>query len=102
MEVYNKLVRDNIPQIIKKTNKIPHTHILTDEEYLIELDNKLSEEFNEYQTDKNIEELADMVEVIYAITKARGSSVEKLEKIRKAKIEKNGAFEKKIYLEGCE
>ena len=99
MPKYNKLVRDRIPEIIENSGKTAHTHLLSDEEYIVELDRKLGEEYAEYQADKNIEELADMLEVIYAIAKARGASVEELERVRKEKAEKNGAFEKKIFLE---
>ena len=99
MPKYNKLVRDRIPEIIENWGKTAHTHLLGDEEYIAELDRKLGEEYAEYQADKNIEELADMLEVIYAIAKARGASVEELERVRKEKAEKNGAFEKKIFLE---
>lgn len=99
MPKYNKLVRDRIPEIIENSGKTANTHLLGDEEYIVELDRKLGEEYAEYQADKNIEELADMLEVIYAIAKARGASVEELERVRKEKAEKNGAFEKKIFLE---
>ena len=102
MPKYNKLVRDRIPEIIENSGKIAHTHLLGDEEYIAELDRKLGEEFAEYQADKNLEELADMLEVIYAIAKARGVSVDELESIRRAKAEKNGAFEKKVFLEEVE
>ena len=81
MPVYNKLVRDKIPDIIEKSGKKAITTVLNDEEYLTELDRKLNEERTEYQQDKSIEELADMLEVIYAITVARGYSVEELERI---------------------
>lgn len=102
MPKYNKLVRDRIPEIIENSGKTAHTHLLSDEEYIAELDRKLGEEYAEYQADKNIEELADMLEVIYAIAKARGASVGELERVRKEKAEKNGAFEKKIFLEGVD
>ena len=102
MPKYNKLVRDRIPEIIKNVGKIAHTRVLGDDEYLTELDRKLGEEFAEYQADKNIEELADMLEVIYAIATARGVSVDELESIRRAKADKNGAFEKKVFLEEVE
>ena len=97
--VHNKLVRDNIPEIIKQAGKIPVTHTLPDDEYLSELDKKLNEECAEYQADKNIEELADMLEVMYAIAKARGWSVSELEAVRKEKAAKRGAFERRIFLE---
>ena len=100
--VHNKLVRDNIPEIIKQAGKIPVTHTHPDDEYLSELDQKLNEECSEYQADKNIEELADMLEVMYAIAEARGWSVSELEAVRKSKAEKRGGFKKKIYLEYVE
>ena len=100
--VHNKLVRDKIPEIIEKAGKTPVTHILSDDEYLSELDKKLNEECSEYQADKNIEELADMLEVMYAIAEARGWSVSELEALRRDKAEKRGGFKKKIYLEYVE
>ena len=52
----------------------------------------------EYQRDKSIEELADLLEVVYSVAKARGWSVEELEEVRKTKAEKRGGFEKRIFL----
>ena len=99
MPVYNKLVRDKIPEIIESSGKKAITTVLSnEEEYLTELDRKLNEECAEYQQDKNIEELADMLEVIYAITLARGYSVEELEQIRREKAEKRGRFNDRIFL----
>lgn len=98
MPIYNKLVRDRIPEIIIKAGKEPITSVLTDEEYIKMLDKKLNEECAEYQADKNIEELADMLEVIIAITKARGYSLNELERIRAEKADKRGGFEQKIFL----
>ena len=99
MPIYNKLVRDMIPEIIKNSGKVAHIHILSEDEYITELDKKLGEEFAEYQADKSLEELADMLEVMYAIAAARGYSVEELETLRCEKAEKRGAFEKRIFLE---
>ena len=99
---HNKLVRDKIPEIIEKAGKTAYTHILSEEEYMTELDKKLNEKCAEYQADKSIEELADMLEVMYAITEARGWSVSELEAVRKSKAEKRGGFKKKIYLEYVE
>ncbi len=96
---HNKLVRDKIPEIIEKAGKKAYTHILSEEEYITELDKKLNEECAEYQADKSIEELADMLEVMYAIAEARGWSVSELETVRREKAEKRGAFEKRIFLE---
>jgi len=97
-KIYNKLVRDNIPEIIEADNKTCLTEILSDEKYIEMLDEKLNEELLEYQESKDIEELADMLEVMHAIVVARGYSVEELEKIRKDKADKRGGFVKKILL----
>lgn len=102
MPVHNKLVRDKIPEIIEKSGKTAHCRILNDEEYLTELDRKLNEECAEYQADKTIEELADMLEVMYAIAEARGYSVSELERVRAEKAEKRGDFKDCIYLEWAE
>ena len=102
MKAHNKLVRDRIPERIERSKKKPVIRILTDEEYITELDRKLNEECAEYQADKSIEELADMLEVMYAIAEARGWSVSELETVRKEKTEKRGAFKEKIYLEYVE
>ena len=61
---YNKLVRDCIPEIIKLSGKKCSTEILSDEEYLKSVDAKLDEELAEYHKDQNIEELADLLEVM--------------------------------------
>lgn len=97
-KIYNKLVRDKIPEIIEADGKTCTTEILSDEQYIKMLDEKLNEELAEYQESKDIEELADMLEVMYAIATARGYSQEQLETIRKQKADKRGGFEKKILL----
>ncbi len=95
---YNKLVRDRIPEIIEKSGNKCITEILSDEEYIEMLDKKLDEELTEYHNDKSIEELADLLEVIYACAQARGYSLEDLEKVRADKADKRGAFKEKILL----
>ena len=95
---YSKLVRDRIPEIIKASGKSCVTEILSDEAYLRLLDAKLDEELAEYHSDQNIEELADLLEVIYAAAMARGYTLEQLESVRAAKAEKRGAFANKILL----
>lgn len=102
MENINKLVRDNIPSIIENKGGTCQFRKLKYEEYLEELDKKLSEEVREYRASKNIEELADIVEVIYAICKSSGISVSELERVRKDKAELNGKFKDRIYLMSAE
>ncbi len=95
---YQKLVRDRIPEIIESSGRICVTEILSDEDYLKMLDAKLDEELAEYHADQNIEELADLMEVIRACAVARGYSVEELEQVRAEKAAKRGGFERKILL----
>ena len=97
-----KLVRDKIPEIIRADGKKPITRTLDTEEYLEELDRKLNEEIAEYQADKSLEEMADVMEVLFAICEARGHSVEELMEVREAKREKRGGFEERIFWSGNE
>lgn len=82
-----KLVRDKIPEIIIADGKKPIIRILDNDEYLQELDKKLNEEIAEYQADKSVEEMADVIEVLFAICEARGHSVEELMEVRNEKRE---------------
>ena len=95
---YKKLVRDRIPEIIASTGKTCTVEILSDAEYLRMVDAKLDEELAEYHQDQNIEELADLLEVIRAAVVARGYTLEDLERVRAEKAQKRGGFEKKILL----
>ena len=80
------------------TNKNCIIEVMDNDTYIEYLDQKLNEELAEYQQDKSIEELADLLEVMYAVVVARGHSVAELERIRLEKAEKRGAFEKKLLL----
>lgn len=95
---YYKLVRDRIPEIIEQSGKTCVVSVLSDEEYLRKVDEKLNEELAEYRADGSIEELADLMEVIYAAAKARGYTIEELETVRVNKAQRRGAFDKKILL----
>ena len=95
-----KLVRDKIPQIISNEGKEPIIRTLSDEEYLRELDKKLNEEVAEYQADKSIEEMADILEVLFAICESRGHSIEELMRVKKKKQDERGAFKERILWEG--
>lgn len=99
MKLYNKLVRDNIPEIMIKNGANPVTRILNEEEYLKELNKKLSEEVQEYLESEDIEELADIEEVIISILNTKNKTREQLEQIRKDKSSKRGSFGKRIFLE---
>lgn len=91
---YNKLIRDKIPDIIEKSGKKCVVEIMDNDEYIQFLDAKLNEELAEYQADKSLEELADLLEVIYAVAEAHGYSIEELEQLRKKKL-KNEADSKR-------
>ena len=99
---YNKLVRDKIPQIFIDENKVPKIKILNDEEYIKTLNLKLIEEVKEYVESGNIEELADIEEVLRAILKFKCVSLSKFNAIRKEKVFKRGAFKNKVFLESVE
>ena len=96
---HNKLVRNNIPQIIENSGRRCATRRLTDHEYLAALEAKLQEELTEYLADGSLEELADLLEVMMACAKARGHDFCEVEAIRREKAEKRGGFEQRIFLE---
>ena len=95
---YNKLVRDKIPEIISNHRKIPITRILTEEEYQSELRKKLREEVDEFEDSGKAEELADILEVIYALAALDGVSQNELNQIREIKRIERGGFEQRILL----
>ena len=98
MTKFNKAIRDKIPEIIQKDGHTCNIQTLSDEKFLVEIEKKLSEEVAEYQNDKNPEELADILEVIYAIAQLKGISKKELEKIRIKKLQDRGGFEKNLFL----
>lgn len=102
MKVYNKLVRDKIPQIIAADGKIANTRVLADNEYLKELIKKLGEEAKELEANPTIEELADIKELVIAIRHALGAHAGELEEIRRKKAAGRGRFKQKIFLESVE
>lgn len=98
MRIYNKLVRDNIPEIIKNKGETPCFSVLDDKNFNKQLRKKLKEEVYEYLMSEEIEELADIIEVIEALANHKGSSLEKVLEIKEDKAKKNGKFEKKLFL----
>ena len=98
MKTFNKLIRDKIPEIIESKGGKAETRTLSDEEYPIYLEAKLDEEVGEYHRDKNAEELADILEVVYALATSIGCSREELMEIYQKKHDTRGGFEQKILL----
>ncbi|WP_425445865.1 nucleoside triphosphate pyrophosphohydrolase [Dethiothermospora halolimnae] len=91
-KIYNKLVRDKIPEIIRNDNKKCEVEIVNSDELKDSLNKKLVEEVEEYLESHDIEELADILEVIYGILESKGVSREELEEIRKKKRDERGGF----------
>lgn len=98
MTKYNKAIRDNIPDIIKKSGNSCNVKELPDSEFLSELEKKLDEELREYKESKSVEELVDIIEIIYRISELRGTSTDDLERIRTKKANKLGAFDRNLLL----
>ncbi len=102
MKVYNKLVRDRIPEIIAADGKKYKARILGDREYRKELIKKLQEEAKEFLENPSVEELADLKELIIAIRESLKIHAGTLEDVRRKKATERGRFKKKIFLESTE
>lgn len=98
MNKYNKLVRDNIPEILDRKNIPYEKRIATDIEYKEELIKKLGEEVAEFFEAKNSEELADIMEVIEALKKL--PEFADAETVKTIKLADKGGFSKRIILKG--
>lgn len=96
--IYNKLIRDKIPEIIEESGKTAIVEIAEGEDLLNLLNAKLSEELEEYNVSGDIEELADLVEVVHAILDQKGVTIEQFDSIRKEKNQNRGAFKKGLVL----
>ena len=102
-QVFNKLVRDNIPTKIENNGEKVVTRILSDEEFRIELYKKLLEEsqevINSQSAEDTLEELADVLEVLKAIAKLENKDIHDILDKANQKRLKRGGFDKKIFLE---
>lgn len=96
--IHNKLIRDRIPEIIEASGRSCVTEVLSGDAYIQALDEKLNEELAEYQQSKSLEELADLLEVMGAVVKARGYTWDDLTRVRKEKRADRGAFDRRIFL----
>ena len=94
-----KLVRDRIPEIIRKDGRKPVTHLAKEKEYLAKLREKLAEGVAEFSRDGKVEELADILEVVYALGEAKGVARNGLERMRMKKASERGRFTHKIILD---
>jgi len=95
---FNKAIRDKIPEIIKESGKNCNVKKLKDSKFLIELEKKLIEELTEYQESKDVEELADILEVVYRISELKGITSDELDRIKNEKAKKRGKFADNLFL----
>ncbi len=102
MKKYHKLVRDKIPEIIRAKGHKPIIRILDDKEYVEQLIEKLCESVDEFDEDRTVQELADILEVLTALMEALGLKQEDLRIARTQKATVRGAFKKRIFLERVE
>ena len=103
--IYNKLVRDRIPEIVENDHKTCVTRTLNDEEYLKCLKSKLLEEYYaviDAEGEDIKKEIADVLEVLEALENTLHIDHQEVLSIKQKKAHSNGAFDKKIYLEYVE
>jgi predicted house-cleaning noncanonical NTP pyrophosphatase (MazG superfamily) len=98
LTIYNKAIRDKIPEIIRASGHDLTVKILNDDEFLSKLEEKLVEELQEYQESKSVEELADILEVIYRISELKGTTKEQLDELKQKKSQERGAFKDNLFL----
>ena len=98
IKVYNKLVRDHIPEIIEASGKSCTCETLSDERYIALLNKKLQEEVTEYLESGTLEELADIGEVMHAILDYKGIPLEEFQRVRNEKLQERGGFARRILL----
>lgn len=102
MVIYNKAVRDFIPDIIAQSGKTCHVETLPPREYQEKLNEKLAEELQEYLASDDVTELADLVEVVYGILEIKGITLTEFEQLRLAKKQERGGFSKRAFLVSVE
>ena len=97
-----KLVRDKIPALIKESGETPLIRILDEAEYCKCLEAKLDEEVAEFHGERNAEELADILEVVYALAESIGCTREELLACYEKKHAERGGFASRVFLMGKE
>lgn len=103
MPIYNKLVRDRIPEIIKAGGKKCRVSTVSGEQLIQALQQKLKEEMEEFTaSERDLEELADILEVVDALTVQLGSNLERVMELKERKRETRGGFDQGVWLEWVE
>ena len=95
---YNKLIRDYIPAILNTKQLKVTSYICDEKEYEQRLRDKLQEEVNEFLQDDTVEELTDILEVVYTLARTKGITKNELELLRHEKALEHGGFKKRIVL----
>lgn len=98
MKIYDKLVRDRIPEIIEGSGNKCEIEVVSDEVALEYLYKKLNEEVGELLEDKNLDEIADCLEVLFAIGAKYGYSEDEVLGKRNEKRLERGGFEDNLIL----
>lgn len=98
MILYNKAVRDKIPERIKADGKECKFKVLPNEEFLTELERKLGEEIEEYRRSGEIMELVDVMEILYRVAELKGVSAKRFELLRERKRAERGGFSENLFL----
>ena len=93
-----KLVRDKIPSLMAKEGKTVVIAKLSDDDYYQALRCKLQEEVQEFLNDQNIEELADVLEVVLSIASLKFGGINELELKRKCKEAAKGSFDERFVI----
>jgi len=101
MIVYDKLVRDNIPTIIKAGGGKCKFHVANDDEFLLKLVEKIGEEYEEFAENQTVEEFVDLLQILERIAKLKGWSLDDIKKVKNEKRITKGGFEKKIILDSA-
>lgn len=99
MSLYNKLVRNKVPEVLEQEGKKYVIQYAEKEKMLDLLKDKLKEEAREFFQDDSLEKLADIVEVVFSLANELGYSEEEVLVKRTEKREEKGGFEEGIVLE---
>jgi len=95
-----KLIRDNIPEIIREDGKEPIVRILSENEIVKALEEKLIEEHEEYIQSSEVEELGDLMQVIFSLANEKGVTPEQLLRMVEEKRIERGGFEQRFHYSG--
>lgn len=102
MDIFKKLVRDRIPEIIEKNGENCHFTELNQKEFVQELRKKFKEEVDEYlnstEDTEAIEELADVLEIIHSLSELHNKTFDEVDAVRRKKLLEHGGFKKKYFL----